>query len=88
MSYRTDEGWGEKEDQERYVQDIRDGKREHEGAKREWADRIEMVEGGNEEKVVSSTLARKVAKEEPGRLGEFVDDRVGEWINKEKLYLD
>ena len=89
VSYRTDDGWGGREEQEGYVKEIGEGGREREGAKREWADRIEMVEGGgNEEKVVSSTLARRAAKEEPGRLGEYVDEKVAEWIKKEGLYRE
>lgn len=80
---------GDRTEQSKYVQDIRDGKREGEGAKREWGDRISLVEGRLEtEDVVSSTLAREAAQDRPYRLEKYVTPTVNEWIRSEKLYLE
>lgn len=89
VTYRTDDQWGGREEQRRYVQDIADGKREAEGAKRELANRIELVEGkADGEEVVSSTQARKAAKEDARSLGKYVTPTVQDWIVSEKLYLE
>jgi nicotinamide-nucleotide adenylyltransferase len=89
VTYRTDDQWGGREEQRKYVQDIADGKREKEGAKHEWASRIELVEGkADGEEVVSSTQARKAAKEDPRSLGKYVTPTVQAWILSEKLYLE
>jgi nicotinamide-nucleotide adenylyltransferase len=89
VTYRTDDQWGGREEQRKYIQDIADGKRENEGAKREWASRIELVEGkADGEEVVSSTQARKAAKEDPRSLGKYVTPTVQDWILSEKLYLE
>ncbi len=42
-TYRPDDGWGVKEEQDAYLKAIEDGDKEIVGAKREWAKRIEMV---------------------------------------------
>jgi nicotinamide-nucleotide adenylyltransferase len=89
VTYRTDDQWGGREEQKKYVQDIADGLRENEGAKREWASNIELVEGkADGEEVISSTQARKAAKEDPRSLGIYVTPSVEEWILSEKLYLE
>lgn len=89
VSYRPDDEWGSREEQIKYVQDIADGKRESEGAKREWAGRIKLVEGKAEgEEVVSSTLARKAAKNDSKALSKYVTPTIAEWISSEKLYLE
>ena len=89
VTYRPDDEWGGREEQNNYVQDIADGKREREGAKSEWADRIELVEGKAEgEEVVSSTKARKAAKNDPRSLGKYVTPAVRDWITSENLYLE
>ncbi len=89
VSYRPDDEWGGREEQKQYVQDIADGKLEDKGGKREWADRIQLVEGKAEgDEVVSSTLARKAAKNDPRSLSKYVTPSVMEWIISEKLYLE
>ena len=89
VTYRPDDEWGGREEQGRYVQDIADGKRDKEGAKREWADRIELVEGkADGEEVVSSTKARKAAKNDQRLLLKYVTPTVRDWIISEKLYLE
>jgi nicotinamide-nucleotide adenylyltransferase len=89
VRYRPDDEWGGRVEQRKYVQDIADGKREMEGAKPEWADRIQLVEGKAEgEEVVSSTLARKAAKTDPKSLEKYVTRTIQDWIISEKLYLE
>ena len=89
VTYRPDDEWGGREEQRKYVQDIADGKRDKEGAKRGWADRIELVEGkADGEEVVSSTKARKAAKNDQRLLLKYVTPTVRDWIISEKLYLE
>lgn len=89
VTYRTDDRWGGQEEQRKYLQDIADGKSENEGAKREWASKIELVKGrADGEEVVSSTQARKAAKEDPRSLAKYVTPAVEEWILSERLYLE
>ena len=90
MTYRLDDDWGRKEEQDAYLQDLRDGRREEERGKREWADRIELVEGKVEgEEVVSSTKARRaVGRSDMGALGRMCTDGVVGWVCKEGLYQE
>lgn len=86
--YRPDDGWGGRQQQEKYVQDFRDGKREQEGGKREWAGSIDMMEGkADGEETVSSTKARNAAKAGGAGLEKYVTPGVREWILSEGLYL-
>ncbi|MCJ1232943.1 hypothetical protein MMC14_000897 [Varicellaria rhodocarpa] len=47
--YRTDDGWGGRQEQDAYLHGLREGKMEAEGGKREWAEKITFVEGTNKE---------------------------------------
>lgn len=89
VTYRTDDEWGNREAQEQYVRDFAEGKREHEGGKREWAKQIQMVEGKKkDEQPVSSTRARKAAKESDWTtLKTLVPSSVQEVIESEHLYV-
>jgi nicotinamide-nucleotide adenylyltransferase len=76
---------GDEREQRGYLESIRKGEREGQGVKREWAQRIEMVEPMRE--FVSSTEARRCVVEHEGEgLGMFVGESVREYILKEKLY--
>ena len=88
VTYRTGSEWGGREEQEKYLRDLREGKREGEGGRREWADRFEMVEGREAgEEVVSSTKVRDAVREgDMEALSKLVTDGVGEWIVQEGLY--
>jgi nicotinamide-nucleotide adenylyltransferase len=87
-TYRTDDEWGSRQEQEQYIQDIADGKRDHEGARREWARQLTVVEGRQKsEDLVSSTLARAAAKKGAAQLDKYVMPTVRDWILSEKLYL-
>lgn len=91
VTYRlspSDNKYGDREEQDQYLRDLKEGKREGEGGKREWAERIEMVEGlGNG---TSSTGVREgIAKgEEEGRrvVEGMCSKSVGEWIFRQGLY--
>lgn len=88
-TYRTDDEWGNRQEQDQYVKDIADGKRVAEGAQSEWARQLTLVEGRQEgEDNVSSTLARKAAKDGPAQLDKYVVPTVRDWIISEKLYLE
>jgi nicotinamide-nucleotide adenylyltransferase len=41
--YRLGDQWGERIEQDRYLEGIRNGSKEAEGCKREWGDRIEFI---------------------------------------------
>lgn len=90
VTRRTDDAWGGKEVQDEYIGKIQDGDREDEGAKREWSERIELVEGRKEgEEIVSSTKVREAAKAGDRKaLQKLVSDGVAQWIMDEKLYLN
>lgn len=90
VTRRTDDAWGGREVQDEYMNRIEDGDREDEGGKREWAERIKLVEGRKEgEEVVSSTKVRGAAKSRDEKaLKSLVPDEVAEWIMDEKLYLE
>ncbi|KAL8704937.1 MAG: hypothetical protein Q9201_001932 [Fulgogasparrea decipioides] len=77
--------WGTSTDQDRYLEALATGGAENVGGKREWAERIELVEGEGEE--VSSTKVRDYAgKKEWGEVENLVGTRVRAWIEKEGLY--
>lgn len=87
-TYRADDDWGSRQEQDQYVQDIANGKRAAEGAKREWAQQLALVEGRQEgEDLVSSTLARKAAKSDTEKLDKYVMPTVRDWILSERLYM-
>lgn len=90
VTYRTGADWGEREVQGRYLRDLKEGRREHEGGKREWADRFELVEGrADGEEVVSSTRVRDAIKKgDKEALRGLVTEGVGEWIMQEKSYTE
>lgn len=77
---------GDEKEQRQYLEDIRSGRRENEGVKREWAAKIEMVDPIRE--VVSSTKARNCLAEHNGEgLENYVSGSVGDYILQEKLYV-
>lgn len=90
VTYRPDDDWGGKKEQDAYLQDLRDGKREEEEGNREWADRIELVKGKAEgEEVVSSTKARRAVKRgDMEALRGMCTEGVAEWVCNEGLYKE
>lgn len=90
VTMRTDADWGGREDQLGYVERIMHGKElEEVGGRREWARRVELVEGMSGEMeggAVSSTLAREAVKAgDWGRLRELVPDAVASLIEREAV---
>ncbi|EAA34361.3 hypothetical protein GE21DRAFT_3610 [Neurospora crassa] len=90
VTLRTDDEWGGKQEQVAYLESLlsEEGLAKIGGSK-EWAERIELVEGRRDgEEIVSSTYARKAAeREEWGKLRRLVSPEVGKWIEGEKLYV-
>lgn len=90
VTRRTDDAWGGRDEQDGYVRKIADGQTEAEGGKKEWAERIELVEGRKEgEEIISSTKVREAAKgRDEQALKKLVADGVANWILQERLYLE
>ncbi|OJD23403.1 hypothetical protein ACJ73_05238 [Blastomyces percursus] len=89
VTFREDSEWGRREDQELVLQTLAQGAREHDGGKREWAERIELVEGAKPgEEAVSSTKARNAAmNNDVNALKRFVTPDVCDWVISQRLYL-
>lgn len=87
---RTGDRWGGRQEQDAYLQALATGDRESEGAKKEWATKIDLVDGRSEgEDVISSTKVRDAAKRRDGKaLGKLVTNGVRDWVLDQKLYLD
>lgn len=87
---RTDEGYGGRDEQALYVRALADGKREDEGGRKEWASKIELVEGrrAGEETVSSTKVREAVGKGDHEALGRFVTERVMHFILDYRLYVD
>lgn len=91
VTMRTEDEWGDKEEQVAYVENLLNGDGlEKVGGSREWARRIELVGGGNDGGViVSSTLARDAAKKKDwATLRQLVSPEVTKWIEMEGLYTE
>jgi nicotinamide-nucleotide adenylyltransferase len=93
VTYRTDDKWGSKEEQDVYLRDLGTlGGMEDGETKREWVSegRIVLVEGRKEgEEPVSSTKVREVVRKgNVEELKRLVTGGVAEWIVGERLYLD
>lgn len=90
VTYRTAADWGEKNEQDEYLKEISNGERESDGAKKEWGEKIELVEGRKEgEQTVSSTKVREAMKKgNEAELKTLVTDGVADYILQENLYKD
>ncbi|KAG8162724.1 hypothetical protein KVR01_007202 [Diaporthe batatas] len=90
VTMRTDDDWGGREDQLGYIERImHGGELEEVGGRREWAGRVELVEGtsgGAEGGVVSSTLAREAVRARDwGRLRELVPGEVTRLVEEDAV---
>lgn len=93
-TYRVDDDgeekkgtWGGIEQQTEYLESIRRGELEKDGLKREFGEKIQLVDDGGEGKGVSSTEARAACQD--GRwqdLEKYVLKDVANWIKQEGLY--
>lgn len=80
------------EEQVDFVKGLKDGTREAQGWKREWAERVELVEGRkNGQEGISSTRAREKFKDSTSRErqgDQWCSDSVVGYVLREGLYLD
>lgn len=87
VTMRPGDEWGEKDDQQAFLLDLAQGGRENEGGKREWAERIQFVEGKRpDEPLVSSTKARDAIHSSPEDLGFLVSQNVRDYILSQNPY--
>lgn len=87
VTLRPGDEWGEKADQEAFLLDLAQGGRENEGGKREWAERIQFVEGKTpDEPLVSSTKARDATHTSLRDLEFLVPQNVRDYILSQNPY--
>ncbi|KAI9801275.1 MAG: hypothetical protein M1833_002845 [Piccolia ochrophora] len=80
-------GKGGREEVDEFVRRLKDGEMDEEGAKREWAERMEVVEGIEGD--VSSTRVREAIKAgDWDTVDELAVAGVKQFVQEEKLYLD
>ena len=90
VTRRTGDAWGESEEQDDYMTKLRSGEMEDQGGRKEWAERIELVEGRKEgEEIISSTKVREASRNgDEVALMKLVTKGVGRWILDSDLYVD
>lgn len=93
VTMRPDADWGGADEQRAYLGRLAAGGLEEAGGWREWAGRVEMVDGGDEqgkhEIVISSTKVRDaVVGEDWDGLRGYVSAGVADWIRSEGLYRE
>ncbi|KAJ5699176.1 hypothetical protein N7493_012084 [Penicillium malachiteum] len=87
VTLRPSDEWGSREEQESFMQALARGDREHEGGRKEWADKIQLVEGRQPgQEPVSSTRAREAIKSASPDLEWLVPDNVRQFLLSEKPY--
>jgi nicotinamide-nucleotide adenylyltransferase len=81
---------GETEEEQRaYIQGLAEGSLEHQGLRREWAEQIGVLEGGDVANAagISSTVIRKAAKKAEWSVVEkMCTPGVAAWIQDQRLY--
>ncbi|KAL4785718.1 hypothetical protein BJX76DRAFT_157859 [Aspergillus varians] len=89
VTVRPDSDWGSKAEQEAYLADLAQGGRESEGGKREWAQKIRLVEGNKHKKQsISSTKAREAIQMNPQDLDWLVPAKVRDFVLSEQPYSE
>lgn len=89
VTMRPSDEWGGKEEQLSWLEALAKGDREAEGGRREWAQRIQLVEGRSpSEQPVSSTLAREALQSNVEDLDRLVPDQVRQFVLSENPYLE
>lgn len=87
-SDKSSNEFGTVEEQQKYVNDLRDGTRERDGFKPEWGSNIDMVKANNGVGI-SSTRVRNAAKE--GKwdvVDELCTEGVAAWLKDQALYSE
>lgn len=90
VTTRTDADWGDAAAQRAYLDNLRNGALEQEGGRKEWAAKIELVEGrkGGEEVISSTKIRDAVQREDWARLRELASDAITDWVREERLYRE
>ncbi|PWY93683.1 cytidylyltransferase [Aspergillus sclerotioniger CBS 115572] len=89
VTMRPDSDWGSRDEQEGFMADLAQGGKDNVGGKREWAERIKLVEGKKPgAPSVSSTRAREAAVKNPQDLEWLVSPSVREVILSERPYTE
>ncbi|CAG7944189.1 unnamed protein product [Penicillium nalgiovense] len=87
VTMRPSNEWGGREEQLGYVAALARGDRDDEGARREWAERIQLVEGRlPTDQPVSSTRAREALQSAPQDLDWLVPEHVRQFVLSEHPY--
>ncbi|KAL7275977.1 hypothetical protein RUND412_001046 [Rhizina undulata] len=86
--FRLDDQWGGKREQEEYLSKIRDGSREAEGCKREWAEKIELVENEMEVAISSTKVREAVRQKDEKVLDGLLTKGVKKWVLERNLYYE
>lgn len=89
VTLRPGDDWGGREEQEEYLASLARGDREDEGGRREWAEKIRLVEGrAPGAPSVSSTKAREAAQSAVEDLKWLVPDSVRQFVMSERPYSE
>ncbi|RAK80710.1 nicotinate-nicotinamide nucleotide adenylyltransferase [Aspergillus fijiensis CBS 313.89] len=89
VTLRPDSSWGSRDEQEAFLRDLAEGRKDDIGGKREWAQRIQLVEGRKPgAPSVSSTRAREAVAANPQDLDWLVPSSIQEMILSERLYAN
>ena len=90
VTRRTGDAWGGSEEQDEYMTKLRNGEMGDQGGRKEWAERIELVEGTKEgEEIISSTKVREASRKgDEVPLMKLVTKGIGRWILDSELYVD
>lgn len=89
VTLRPSDEWGSKDEQREFVDSIARGDMEREGARREWAQRITLVEGrAPGAPSVSSTRAREATKSAVEDLDWLVPEKVRQFVLSEMPYSE
>ncbi|KAI1341789.1 Nucleotidylyl transferase [Xylariaceae sp. FL0016] len=88
VTMRPDAEWGDAAAQRAYLASLRDGELEAMGGRKEWVERVEMVDGAGEG-VVSSTKVREAVRGEDWEaLGGLVSTGVAACVQEHGLYKE
>ncbi|KAJ5655412.1 hypothetical protein N7507_007362 [Penicillium longicatenatum] len=87
VTLRPSDEWGSKDEQEAFLLALARGDRESEGGRRDWAQRIQLVEGRKPgQPPVSSTRAREAIQSASDDLEWLVPENVRQFLLSEKPY--
>lgn len=88
VTLRPDDEYGNVEEQRAFANMIGNGEMEKDGAKKEWAEQVELAPP-NPKSGVSSTKIRKAAKAQDWEtLSQLTTPSIMEWVRSEKLYAE